>query len=141
MRWADVIQSDVDSDDMHTNNMQQIETDETTGLERNNVICVFIIFYTCNNPRLLLHYNDNSYKQARQQAASFSFSQRNMKYYICIRISDIPITVGAHIFGRPSVLKKNNLAKYPETCSNFRICILQCMIDMIPYFKILHIII
>ena len=27
-------------------------------------------------------------------------------------------TVGAHIFGRLSVLK-NNLAKYPETCSFF----------------------
>ena len=47
-------------------------------------------------------------------------------------------TVGAHIFGRISVLK-NNLAKYRETCS---ICPnLHHMIDMIPSFKMLEIII
>ena len=50
-------------------------------------------------------------------------------------------SMGAHIFGRLSILK-SNLAKYPETCSNFpNLHHMIDMIDMIPYFKMLHIII
>ena len=47
-------------------------------------------------------------------------------------------TVGALIFGRLSVLK-NNLSEYREICLIFPN--LHHMIDMIPYFKMLHIII
>ena len=47
-------------------------------------------------------------------------------------------TVGAHIFGLLSVLK-NNLAKYRETC--LILPNLHHMIDMIPSFKMLDIII
>ena len=47
-------------------------------------------------------------------------------------------TVCVYIFGRLSVLK-NNRAKYRETCSVFPN--LHHMIDMIPYLKMLEIII